>query len=106
MPGMGWIDKVLDADEGSVEKTRTAAAAILIMTWLVIGLFALAVLATAVLGLAGVVDLESPWDSMFPIVVLMLVMQLAAIERYRRRRLEHRLAALEAATSDRQRHVE
>ena len=93
---MSMLDRMLDGDEGTPEKLRDSAKVIIVLTWTIIGIFLLAVLATAVLGLAGIADLDSPWDQMFPLVMLMLVVQLAVTERYRRKRLEERVKALEA----------
>lgn len=93
---MSLLDRVLDGDEGPADRLRASAKATILLAWAFMAVFVLATVVAAILSLAGIADVGSPWDRLFPLVILMLVLQLTVVERYRRKRLEQRVQALEA----------
>lgn len=96
---MGFLDSMLDRDEDAIHVQRAAAKLVIVLTWVALGLLVVGTVAAGVLTLSGVANVGSPWDRLFPLVILMLVLQLAVTERYRRKKLEERVKVLEDRAS-------
>jgi hypothetical protein len=92
---MSWTDRMLDGDEGSLKSQREGASIVL---WVFLVFGALCVIAVT-WSLVGEALTDNRFDvppSMLATVAFLWVLALFTQERYRRRKLEARVLALEA----------